>query len=426
MSDGLKLISSIIATGAAGALLQIDPHELNGNEVTVYEFVRGHYRAYRNLPNAATVQQETQVRLPVANEPLRYYLDKVEDRASYNLIRDHYQGLRDGMANRDMSAIGQAVDQMSRTLRTHRAGRTGEAIQINDAHQLVVDRLHRIRGSGGVSGVTTSWPMYDQITGGYQPSDLITLVARPSMGKTYLLLRQAQAAHEDGHNVLVVTTEMSAEQIARRDVALRLGIDPKMMQAGTLSTHMERRIRTVCQSMVGVDRYRVFGVGMKSKLDAVAALVEEFGPTIVYIDGVYLLQPTDAPRNASRTDRVAAVYDGLRALALDSNIPYVVTTQFNRSAGKAGKDGSLETIAFADTIGTHSSVVVAVRDGPTENPKDSRLLDFMKGREGESGQVAINFKFAPLDMTEMTPEERESEGEVTEESVAWMGVSRRA
>jgi hypothetical protein len=70
-------------------------------------------------------------------------------------------------------------------------------------------------------------------------------------------------------------------------------------------------------------------------------------------------------------------------------------------AGKGGKDGSLETIGYTDAIGTHSSVVVAIKDGPTENPRASRMMDILKGREGEHGSFPINFRFAPLDMSEI-------------------------
>ena len=178
--------------------------------------------------------------------------------------------------------------------------------------------------------------------------------------------------------------------------------------------------------MIGAERFKIFSVGMNAKCDAILTLADEMGPDIVFIDGVYLLRPTETGRNSTRTDRVSAVYDELRGMNLDMRVPYILSTQFNRAAGRGGKEGSLETISYSDSIGTHSSHVIALKDGPTENIRDSRLLDFLKGREGKHGSVAINFKFAPLNMAEMTQEERADEGEVTEESVEWMSVRRTA
>lgn len=161
---------------------------------------------------------------------------------------------------------------------------------------------------------------------------------------------------------------------------------------------------------------------MNAKVDAITALCQEYGPDIVFIDGVYLLRPTDISRSANRTEKVTAVFDEIRAVNLDMRRPFVVSTQFNRQAGKGGKEGTLENIGYTDATGTHSSQIIALKDGPTANVRDSRLFDLLKGREGEWGTVAINFKFAPLRMDEMTDEERGEHGEVTAESMEWMGV----
>ena len=425
MSDGLKLISAAIIAGSAGAILQLDPDMLVDTEATAYDFVRGHYRTYRELPTAQTIQDEIGQRMPNAPEPLAYYVDRVQERYQYTQIRDRFAEMRASMNTKDMAAVANTVTSMSRVFRRSRAGgsTTGGAININEGLQQVIDRLDSVRGTGGISGITTNWHRYDTITGGYQKGDIITQVGRMGLGKTYIVLRQAQQAHLAGENVLFVTTEMATEHIARRWAALTLGVDPRLLKAGTISSHIERRIRSLITGMIAADRFKLFSVGMKSNVGAIEALIEEFGPSVVYIDGVYLLRPTDMGRNATQRDKVTGVYDELKGMALDADIPFILTTQFNRQAGKGGKDGTLETIGFTDAVGTHSSIVVAVKDGPTEDPRKSRTLDFLKGREGETGEVAINFKFAPLDMDEMTEEER-AEEPGSEESVSWMGVRR--
>lgn len=427
MSDGLKLISAVIATGSSVALHEVDREMLLDNERVAYEFTRRHLRTYRELPAAQTIQEETGVRLPVATESLQYYLDQVHDRFEYNQIRDRFATLREALTTRQMRQVADSVGEMSRVIRRRRRGasHTGEALQMDEAGRMVVERLRQVQGTGGISGIITDWPLFDYITGGYQNSDLITWVGRMGLGKTYILLRQAQKAHAAGHSVLFVTTEMGIEPIARRYAALTLGINPTFMKNGAVSTHMQRRISRLYRDMVGAERFKIFAVGMNAKVDAITALCQEYGPDIVFIDGVYLLRPTELSRSANRTEKVSAVYDELRAVNLELARPFVVSTQFNRQAGKSGKEGSLENIGYSDAIGTHSSHVIALKDGPTDNPRESRTFDFLKGREGESGTVAINFKFAPLNMDEMTQEETEEEVGVTSESVQWMGLRRR-
>ena len=422
MSDGLKFLSSVIATGSASSLSEIDSEMLLDNEHTAYEFIRTHHRTYRDLPSAQTVQEETGIRLPAASESMRYYIDKLTDRHSYNLVRDRFPAFREGLAQMDMDAVADSVSSMQQALRNRAGGsRAGQAIQIDEGMRLVADRLDGIKGTGGISGILTGWPQFDAITGGYQDADLITWVSRMGMGKTYLALYQADQAHLAGENVLFVTTEMGAEQIARRVAALRLGVNPLLLKNGNISTHIQRRVRSLCTDMVGADRYRIFSVGMNAKVGAIAGLCEEFGPSIVFIDGVYLLRPTEGGKNQNRTERITSVYDELKGTTLDTNLPIVCMSQLNRMAGKGGKEGSLETIGYSDAIGTHSSVVVGLKEGPTENPKASRGLEFFKGREGEAGEVAINFKFAPLDMSEMTVTQLDREGGTGSTSVSWMG-----
>lgn len=426
MSDGLKLISSILANESPRALSQIEREMLIDAEATAFDFVKGHLRQYRELPSVQTVQQETGVRLPTAPETLNYYIDVVHERHEYNLIRDRFAGFREALQQRDMGVVADHISDMSRVIRRRRRGahQTGEAVSMTEAGRMVTERLRQIQGQGGISGITTGWSKFDYITGGYQSSDLITWVGRMGLGKTYILLKQAQAAHKNGASVLFVTTEMGIEPLARRYAALETGVNPRMLRDGTVSTNTRRRVENVFRNMIGAERLKIFSVGMNAKADAIALLADEFGPDIIFIDGVYLLRPTEAPRNATHTDRVRTVFDEIRAMNLDMGIPFVVSTQFNRAAGKKGKEGTLETIGYSDAIGTHSSQVIAIKDGPTENPGDSRLFDFLKGREGEHGTVAINFRFAPLNMEEMSQEELEDEGEVTQDSVQWMGVRR--
>jgi hypothetical protein len=418
MSDGLKLVTALITAGAAVSVASLPDEWFLDTELPAFQFVRSHQRAYREFPQPSTVQAETGIRLPAAQEPLQFYIDQVSQRHTYNLVRDRFANLREHMSARDMTAAADEIQAMARI--TRQQSGTGQAVMpMDQAMQLVVDRMNRTRGLGGITGITTGWQTWDATTGGYQNADLITFVGRPSLGKTYVLLRQAQMAHRNGHNVLFVTTEMGIEQIARRYASLELGIDPTMLKLNMLSSWNERRIRELVTGMAGADRFRLFSVGMGARVSSIEALCQEYGPDAVFIDGVYLMRPDGGDSKMNRMEKIAAVFDQLKAQTLEIDRPYIVTSQFNRQAGKGGKDGSLENIGYTDSIGTHSSIVAAIKTGPTDNPWHSRFLEFLKGREGEHGEIAINFKFAPLDFEEFTPEQR-AEQQTERPENAWM------
>ena len=300
MADGLRLISAAIMAGASGQLVGMNEDLFIDNELQVRDFVLQHYRQYRSLPTAATVQQETGVRLPSAPEPLSFYVDRVDDRKLYNDIRERFADLREGMAERDMPRVSTAVREMhSATRATSRRGHN--VLSLGQAYELVERRLDTTRGLGGVTGIEVGWPRYDMITGGYQRADLISLVARPSIGKTYLCLKQAWAARQRGHSVLFVTTEMGIEPLARRHASIELGINPTFLRMNMISSHMRRRLRTLAQDMLSMDGFHIFSVGMNAETSAIEGLAQEYMPDFIVVDGSYLLRPGQGRTYPSRS-----------------------------------------------------------------------------------------------------------------------------
>lgn len=427
MSDGLRAVAAALLVASPALLTSIPEAVFNAEEAPVVDFVKDHYRRYRESPQLETVETETGVRLPRAPENLAFYIDRLYERHTYNQIRDRFGTLREALSSMDVSAATEAVAEMYRDTRaTRRQGQ--EVVTLHEGAQTMLSGLRAARGLGGVSGIESGWPRYDLITGGYQRGDLITMVARPAIGKTYLLLRQAWQAHLAGHSVLFITTEMPTAQIVRRHASIALGVNPTFLRMGTISTRVMRLLQGFYDDLAGNEGFHIFSVGMRSKTDAVEALIQEMMPDFIVIDGLYLLNPVSASRTMSRTDRITAVLDQIKGFTLDYNRPILASTQFNRTAGKGGAEGSLENIGYTDAIGTHSSSVIAARFGPTTNPRHSRTLEFLKGREGETGQIAINFKFAPVSMDEIPPEDLEAaEGSATEATPAataqvdWMG-----
>lgn len=404
MSTGLKYISAVIAAGAGPALLRVDDqYMIDDRERSVLEFTRGHYRRYREVPTATIVREHTGVTLPTSQGNLAFHLDNLHDRYQFEILRELWPQFRDKM--RDAAPEPVIADLENTVRRLRRTRRQNSLIDAHDAMGLVTDRLTMAMQQGGLSGIPSPWPFLNNQTGGYQPADLISLVGRSGMGKTAMLLAQADAAYDAGYSTLFVTTEMGAEQISRRHIAMRYGLNPENLKKGTVSTYTLRRIQAIRDQMLGRERFRLLALGTGAKLGSIDAAIEECAPDIVYIDGIYLFRPNAGGSNLKQSERVTAVFDDLKQQCIDTNLPHLTTTQFNRQAGKGGKEGSLENIGLSDAIGWHSSIVLAVKPGPTENPLHSRELDFLKGREGEQGSFAINFKFRPVDFSEIPPEE---------------------
>lgn len=398
MSDGLKLLAAISEAGSGHVLRDLSRDMFVEDEIRVYEYMSRHYRRYGNIPSLDTLEQETGVAIPDAEETIAYYQNKVHDRRLYGLIREDYNLLRDAMRDFDIARSVDIIGNMHRQTRViHTANdiRTfSEAAQ--DALNLALER----RANPGISGVPSGWPTLDLKTGGYQPGDLVSIVARPGIGKTYLLLEQAEYAEEVGHNPVVITTEMTIEQLARRAAARRAGINPDYLRKGTLSTYAIRRLQTMIDDYAAYDRMRFFSGGMRRSTTDVEMVVQEFRPDAIYIDGAYLLKP-GSTRTMNRIERVTEVFDDLKQIAVAHNLPVIATTQLNRMSGKKGKEASLETVAYTDAVSTHSSIVLSIREGDAPYQRTRRILEFLKGREGEFGTVTTHYEFSPPNFSEV-------------------------
>lgn len=404
MSTGLQYIAAAIANGAGNAVLRVDSDLFTlDTEMAAYEFVRQYYRDYRECPTPNAVQESTGVRLPRPEGPLTFHEDLLQERFQFEIVREGYSSLREMIQEGRPAPMVDIMEQTVRRIR--RTRRQCGMVDIGEAMQMSIDRLARLQMQGGMSGVPTPWPSLNIITSGYQNGDLITWVGRTSLGKTMMLLAQAEYAYDAGYSVLFVTTEMVAEAISRRWMAMKWGFDPEALKNAQISTYTLRKMRNLQAELLGRERFRLLPTGMGADLSVVDAALDEMQPDILYLDGVYLMRPSGKAVYRSKTESVSAVFDELKQRNIDANIPFVVNTQFSRQAGKGGREGSLESIGLSDTIGQHSSIVIAVKPGPTDDWRRSRELDLLKGREGEDGKVFVNYLFKPTDLSEMTPEQ---------------------
>lgn len=425
MSDGLKLLGSIIDTGSVHTIRDLSRELFLDDEITLYDYIRLHYRRYGQIPAIATVEEELGIEVPEAPETAEYYIRRVNDRRMYSLVRDKFNELKEALRDYDMEGAKDIIDSMRASTRILHSDSDIRTLQ--EAALDVMREYGMAHENPGVSGVPTGWPRFDNATGGYQPGDLVTWVARPNQGKTYLMLKQASAAWQFGYSVLVVTMEMTIEQITRRLAGMQAGINPDYIRKGTLSTYALRRMQAYLDNMVGAERFRMFSGGLRKKASDVEMMVQEYRPDIVFIDGVYMMQP-EAKRGMSKVEKVSEVFDDLKKLTLSNNVPCVVTTQFNRTAGKKGKEGSLENIAYSDAISTHSSIVMSIADGKAPHALDQRILTAMKDREGAGGQYHVNYNFAPMNFEEILDHEAidgeystVSGGDHQAVGVDWMG-----
>lgn len=400
MSVGADFLTVICDRGLISEIRTVERGAFTeGDELEFYDLCSQHLRRYGTLPAEDTITERLEITLAPCEDTVEYYLQALRDRQLHNDIVGPFNDLRTALNNRETDNCKQSISQLSAVVRTRTS--SADFLSVGEVGQMSEERYgvnHRI---DGMVGVTTGFSTLDADCNGFQDGDFNVIVSRPGIGKTWILLHMIKAAVETGRNVLMITLEMSLQQIGTRLFSYAANVSPTHARTGKLGFYDQQRY------LQAIARYReeynrtffIYGGGMGQGMGGVDAVIAERRPDIVYIDGVYLLKSPRTSRNAQPNQAVADVLDDLKELALQRNVPIMGTSQLSREG--AGENVNLETIGFTDAFSRNCSIIYALqKPHRTAEDKTTRILKTLKGREGESAQMAINFKFRPIRFSE--------------------------
>lgn len=201
---------------------------------------------------------------------------------------------------------------------------------------VVLNALDRIeaasRMKGSVTGIPTGFIDLDYKTSGFQPSDLILIAARPSMGKTAFVLNIAQymAFHNDV-TVAVFSLEMSKEQLVNRLLSLESKVDSQAIRTGNLSDDDWAKLiegaGTIGKSNLIIDDTP--GISISELRSKCRKYKLENNLGIVMID--YLQLMTGSKKTDSRQQEISDISRSLKELARELNVPVVALSQLSRA-----------------------------------------------------------------------------------------------
>ncbi len=290
---------------------------------------------------------------------------------------------------------------------------------LNPTHEKIAEYRNR---RGAIVGISSGFHELDELTGGFQKSDLIILAARPSVGKTSLALNIALSASRDyGHTVGFISLEMAAEQIVLRLLAMQAKLGLHQVRTGHLDSEEYDRLRRATEPLYEIPFF--IDDGSNQSLNEVRAKVrrlkKEKGLDIVFLDYLGLMrQPSDSE---SVQVAVSNITRGLKALAKEIQIPIVVLSQLSRAAvdmEKSDKRPKLHHLRDSGSIEQDADVVLmlyrefydkAKAEEMSEEEKNAAEIIVAKQRNGPTGTVNVLFKreYASFVNTDRVHEESE-------------------
>jgi replicative DNA helicase len=241
---------------------------------------------------------------------------------------------------------------------------------------------------GELSGISSGLIDVDRLTWGWQPQQFIVIGARPSRGKTAMLVGFARhAAIACAIPTVIFTLESSAQELSRRILCQLTGADQSRLRGGMAS---ERELASLPGAMTRYGKSPLHivecqGASIGWIQNEARKLRETMGIKLVCVD--YLQKITAPMRNEKKTYEVAQVSGGLKALAVELNVPVISAAQLSREPEKA-KDRfpQLSDLADCGQIERDADIVGMIHRKDQEN-----WLVFNKVRDGATDTVKLSF-----------------------------------
>ncbi len=243
-----------------------------------------------------------------------------------------------GLGYRENDDVEVLLDQAEKTLfnvsQTFLADRFVHIKDIlNKTYEKISD-LHDPETKEKYRGIPTGFKSLDNILSGLQPSDLVVIAARPSMGKTALALNIAQNIAKRGKAVGLISLEMSKEQLVERMFCSLLSVDSWKMRTGRLTDEDFSKIGSIMDELNSMKIFIDDSMGNSiSELKAKARRLKmESGLDVLVIDYLQLMSSGSVSNyQVNRVQEISEISRSLKSLARDLSIPIVALSQLSRA-----------------------------------------------------------------------------------------------
>ncbi len=337
----------------------------------------------RSVPTAANAEFHAQI---VADRALLRRLIQV----STQIAASGYAG------GEDVGALLDTAERRILALASERTDRGFTAIRevLENAYERI-EFLYNNRG--GMTGVPSGYGDLDRMTSGFQPSDLIIIAARPSVGKTAFALNIAQnVAVRAKLPVAIFSLEMSKEQLVQRMICAESNIDSNVLRTGQLAdddwAKLSLGMSSLSESPIFIDDSA--GVTLAEMRSRLRRLKAESGLGLVVID--YLQLISGKGRSDNRQQEISEISRSLKQLARELSVPMIALSQLSRSVEqRQDKRPMLSDIRESGSIEQDADVVAFLyRDDyydPESEKKNIVEVIIGKQRNGPTGKVDLVF-----------------------------------
>lgn len=286
---------------------------------------------------------------------------------------------------------------------------TGDFVPIRQVVMNAMDKIETAaRNKGSVTGIATGFTDLDYRTAGMQPSDLVLIAARPSMGKTAFVLNIAEyVAFKLNQCVAIFSLEMSKEQLVNRMFSLESSVDAQKLRTGQLNDQeWERLIESagvIGRSQLIIDDTP--GISISELRSKCRKFKLEHNLSMIIID--YLQLMSGSGRSDSRQQEISDISRSLKSIARELGVPVLALSQLSRAVEqRPDHRPMLSDLRESGAIEQDADVVMFIyRDDYYNHDSDKKGVSeiiIAKQRNGPIGTVELAWlpeytKFANLE-----------------------------
>lgn len=363
-----------------------------------------HWESFQKFPDPITVKRKWPDLLVVQTpEPLTHYVEQLHERKAANAVTRALTQANKKLLLPNASAYDVLADlrQALEVVRDDRNLTTDE--EWRGASKTRLQRYLDKKKEIAADYLPTPWPTMNKMILGFRPGQLISMIGRYGMGKTWMLVAIAHHLYTLGKRILIFSLEMKSDELFDRLDAVGAGLDLEKFLSGDLPPNqlvMYKKFLTDQQTSKGeviLCEDATLG-GLTTEF--AHAKIMKYDPDIVLVDGAYLMDLNDD----ALVQGMVKLSRAMKRLTKAANLPIVQVHQVSRKGEGKKMGGGHGSVAWSDAVEQDSDLLWEITG---ERESDQRILRGLKGRQHKVGDILINYKLSPrVDFSEhalMTP-----------------------
>ncbi len=335
---------------------------------------------------------------------VQYYLDIVRDKY---ILREIIAAATESVrrAYEEQDEVNNLLDEVEQRIFAVGEDRfKGQMLSMKDQVMEAIESIEKLyERKGGITGISTGFVEFDRMTSGMHGAEMIVIAARPSMGKTALVMNIAEhVAVQEKLPVGVFSLEMSSQQLVQRLLCSRARVNLQKVRDGFLA---ERDFPSLTAAASKLAEAKIFiddsaGLSILELRAKARRLRAQQEVQLIIVDYLQLLRSTSRRAQDNRQLEISEISAGIKGLAKELKIPIIVVAQLNRQPeARSGGKPRLSDLRESGSIEQDADLVgLLVRPEIYEEDEEARAekageaeLIIAKQRNGPVGEIPLTF-----------------------------------